>query len=93
MALYLIWYGTGRMLIEIFLRIDPSAMFLGVRIHVFTAAALSSEAVSTPGAAAASDCRAAATARWLPLPFAARVEAGCSATEPRTAALRRESHA
>ena len=40
MALYLIWYGTGRMLIEIFLRIDPSAMFLGVRIHVFTAAAL-----------------------------------------------------
>ena len=28
-----------------------------------------------------------------PLPFAARVEAGCSATEPRTAALRRESHA
>ena len=40
MALYLIWYGTGRMLIELFLRIDPSAMLLGIRIHVFTAAAL-----------------------------------------------------
>ena len=40
MALYLVWYGLGRMLIELFLRIDPSAMVLGLRIHVFTAAGL-----------------------------------------------------
>lgn len=39
-ALYLIWYGIGRFLIEVFLRIDPSAELLGIRIHVFTAAAL-----------------------------------------------------
>ncbi|ROZ64781.1 prolipoprotein diacylglyceryl transferase [Kocuria soli] len=39
-AVYLIWYGLGRMLIELFLRIDPSYTLMGVRIHVFTAAGL-----------------------------------------------------
>lgn len=39
-ALYLIWYGVGRFLIELLLRIDPSAQLLGLRIHVYTAGAL-----------------------------------------------------
>lgn len=39
-GLYLIWYGLGRLMIELFLRIDPSYMLWGLRIHVFTAAGL-----------------------------------------------------
>lgn len=39
-ALYLIHYGLGRMLIELFLRIDPSLMVLGLRVHVWTSLGL-----------------------------------------------------
>lgn len=39
-ALYLVWYGFGRFVIELFLRIDPSYTLLGLRIHVFTAAGI-----------------------------------------------------
>jgi prolipoprotein diacylglyceryl transferase len=39
-AVYLIHYGTGRMLIELFLRIDPSLMVLGQRVHVWTSLSL-----------------------------------------------------
>ncbi|MGK7223445.1 prolipoprotein diacylglyceryl transferase [Kocuria flava] len=39
-ALYLIHYGVGRMLIELFLRIDPALMVLGLRVHVWTALGL-----------------------------------------------------
>jgi prolipoprotein diacylglyceryl transferase len=39
-ALYLVHYGLGRMLIELFLRIDPSLMVLGLRVHVWTALGL-----------------------------------------------------
>lgn len=39
-ALYLIWYGIGRLLIEYYLRIDPSYMLWGLRIHVYTAAGI-----------------------------------------------------
>jgi prolipoprotein diacylglyceryl transferase len=39
-ALYLIHYGLGRMLIELFLRIDPSLMVLGLRVHVWAALGL-----------------------------------------------------
>ncbi|KAA9395008.1 prolipoprotein diacylglyceryl transferase [Kocuria coralli] len=39
-GLYLVWYGLGRMLIELFLRIDPSYMLWGLRIHVYTAAGI-----------------------------------------------------
>ena len=39
-ALYLIHYGVGRMLIELFLRIDPALMLLGLRVHVWTALGL-----------------------------------------------------
>ncbi|MFC4903610.1 prolipoprotein diacylglyceryl transferase [Kocuria oceani] len=39
-ALYLVHYGIGRMLIELFLRIDPSLMVLGLRVHVWTSLGL-----------------------------------------------------
>lgn len=39
-ALYLIHYGVGRMLIELFLRIDPALMVLDLRVHVWTALGL-----------------------------------------------------
>ncbi|MFI7482731.1 prolipoprotein diacylglyceryl transferase [Kocuria sp. M1R5S2] len=39
-AVYLVHYGIGRMLIELFLRIDPSLMVLGLRVHVWTSLAL-----------------------------------------------------
>ncbi|MDO5617725.1 prolipoprotein diacylglyceryl transferase [Kocuria sp.] len=39
-ALYLIWYGLGRLFIELFLRIDPSYLLWGLRIHVYTAGAI-----------------------------------------------------
>lgn len=39
-ALYLVWYGLGRLMIELFLRIDPSFMLWGLRIHVYTAAGI-----------------------------------------------------
>ena len=35
-ALYLVHYGIGRMLIELFLRIDTALMVLGLRVHVWT---------------------------------------------------------
>ena len=35
-AVYLVYYGIGRMLIELFLRIDPALMVLGQRVHVWT---------------------------------------------------------
>ncbi|WP_030014082.1 MULTISPECIES: prolipoprotein diacylglyceryl transferase, partial [Micrococcales] len=34
---YVLYYGVGRFLIELFLRIDHSDEFLGLRIHVWTA--------------------------------------------------------
>lgn len=37
---YVAWYGFGRLMIEIFLRIDTAEMLLGVRIHVWTASAI-----------------------------------------------------
>ncbi|MCP3425758.1 prolipoprotein diacylglyceryl transferase [Rothia sp. AR01] len=37
---YVAYYGFGRMMIELFLRIDPSQELLGVRIHVWTSGAL-----------------------------------------------------
>jgi prolipoprotein diacylglyceryl transferase len=39
-ALYLVHYGVGRMLIELFLRIDPSLVLLGQRVHVWTSLGL-----------------------------------------------------
>lgn len=39
-GLYLVYYGVGRLLIELFLRIDPALMVLGVRVHVWTALGL-----------------------------------------------------
>ena len=39
-ALYLVHYGTGRLLIELFLRIDPSLVLLGLRVHVWTSLAV-----------------------------------------------------
>lgn len=38
--LYVLWYGIGRFLIEVFLRIDRSEMFLGLRIHIWTSGLL-----------------------------------------------------
>lgn len=38
--LYVLWYSVGRCLIEIFLRIDSSQLFLGLRVHVWTSAFL-----------------------------------------------------
>jgi len=35
-ALYMVYYGVGRMLIEMFLRVDPALMVAGVRVHVWT---------------------------------------------------------
>lgn len=35
-ALYMIYYGIGRLLIELFLRVDPALMIAGVRVHVWT---------------------------------------------------------
>lgn len=34
---YVAWYGFGRLMIELFLRIDTAEMLLGLRIHVWTA--------------------------------------------------------
>ncbi|MCD1144041.1 prolipoprotein diacylglyceryl transferase [Kocuria sp. LUK] len=39
-ALYLVHYGLGRMLIELLLRIDPSLIVLGQRVHVWTSLGL-----------------------------------------------------
>ena len=38
--LYVLYYGIGRFLIELFLRIDASETVLGMRVHVWTAGAL-----------------------------------------------------
>lgn len=35
-ALYMVYYGVGRLFIEMFLRVDPALMVLGVRVHVWT---------------------------------------------------------
>lgn len=34
--LYVLWYGIGRFMIEVFLRIDHSEMLWGLRIHIWT---------------------------------------------------------
>ena len=39
-ALYLVYYGVGRLLIELFLRVDPALMIGGQRVHVWTSLAL-----------------------------------------------------
>lgn len=39
-ALYLVYYGVGRLLIELFLRIDPALLIAGQRVHVWTSLAL-----------------------------------------------------
>lgn len=39
-ALYLVWYGFGRLFIESFLRIDPAYTIFGLRVHIFTAAGI-----------------------------------------------------
>ena len=39
-CLYLMYYGLGRMLIELFLRTDPALLVGGVRVHVWTSLAL-----------------------------------------------------
>lgn len=39
-ALYLVYYGLGRLMIELFLRIDPALMIAGQRVHVWTSLAL-----------------------------------------------------
>ena len=36
-ALYMVYYGLGRLAIELFLRVDPALMVGGVRVHVWTA--------------------------------------------------------
>ena len=38
--LYVLYYGIGRFFIEVFLRIDTSETFLGLRVHVWTSGAL-----------------------------------------------------
>ena len=35
-TLYMVFYGLGRLTIELFLRADPALMVLGVRVHVWT---------------------------------------------------------
>lgn len=35
-ALYMVFYGFGRLMIELFLRVDPALMVAGVRVHVWT---------------------------------------------------------
>ena len=37
---YVVYYGFGRLMIEAFLRIDPSQELLGLRIHLWTSGAL-----------------------------------------------------
>ena len=37
---YVMYYGIGRFLIELFLRIDESDVILGLRIHVWTSGIL-----------------------------------------------------
>lgn len=37
---YVAWYGFGRLMIELFLRIDTAEMLLGLRIHVWTTGAI-----------------------------------------------------
>ena len=39
-SLYLMYYGLGRLLIELFLRTDPALMVAGLRVHVWTSLAL-----------------------------------------------------
>ncbi len=39
-ALYLVYYGFGRLMIELFLRVDPALMIGGQRVHVWTSLAL-----------------------------------------------------
>ena len=39
-ALYLVYYGLGRLMIELFLRVDPALMVGGLRVHVWTSLAL-----------------------------------------------------
>lgn len=38
--LYVLWYGIGRFLIEVFLRIDSSELILGLRVHIWTSGLL-----------------------------------------------------
>lgn len=38
--LYVFWYGIGRFLIEVFLRIDHSELILGLRVHIWTSGLL-----------------------------------------------------
>ena len=39
-TLYMVFYGVGRFLIEVSLRVDPALMVLGVRVHVWTSLAI-----------------------------------------------------
>ncbi|WP_233438755.1 prolipoprotein diacylglyceryl transferase [Kocuria varians] len=39
-ALYMVYYGFGRLMIELFLRVDPALMIGGVRVHVWTSLAI-----------------------------------------------------
>lgn len=39
-ALYLVYYGFGRLMIELFLRVDPALLIGGQRVHVWTSSAV-----------------------------------------------------